>query len=236
MKNSIAIVITTYKRPDGQTKFLLDRNLTSLKNQTSKDFKVFLIGDKYEDVEEFNSFSTYFNEMYMENLPYAKEREQYLNNYNLWCSGGVNATNVGIEKSLSEDFKWVICMDHDDYFLPTHIEDINNMINLDESSVFVCSKSKHNNQQIIPNCNSKYYTPKGGDLIKSSACVNFSKINIRFRDVYLETNKPYPSDADFWDRLSSVINHNNYVSFCTNNVTCIHDEEGYTMTLKNLRN
>jgi hypothetical protein len=229
--NKIAIVISTYYRPDGRTKYLLERNLNSLKNQTNKNFKVFLIGDKYENLEEFNSFSNIIDNIYVENLEYAKEREKYTG-HKLWCSGGVNASNYGIKKALSDGYDWVINMDHDDYFLPTHIQDIKNKIT--DNSVFVCSKSNFKNISTLPNIDSQYYVPRACNLVKSSACVNFSKVNIFFRDVYEEEGRECPSDADFWDRLNYKIIENRYESFCTNKITCIHDEEGYSKS--NLNN
>ena len=45
----LAIRILTYQRKDGKTPFFLRRALESIKNQTYKDYKIFLIGDKYDD-------------------------------------------------------------------------------------------------------------------------------------------------------------------------------------------
>jgi hypothetical protein len=223
----IAIVISTYYRPDGKTKKFLERNLNSLKNQTNQNFKIFLIGDKYENEEEFKSFSSIIEDIYLENLDYAKERYKYKGRQ-LWCSGGVNAVNVGINKAISEGFNWIINMDHDDYFTSTHLQDIQDQIT--DNCIFVCSKSQHINRFVLPNIDSNNYVPIGENLIKSSACVDFSKIDITFRDVFEEEGKVYPSDADFWNRLNKIIINNKYESYCTNKITCIHDEEGYTLT------
>lgn len=223
--NKIAIIISTYYRPDGRTKHFLERALNSLNEQTNKNLKVFLIGDKYEDMNEFNSFSSIINDMYIENLSYAKERDKYKGR-ELWCSGGVNAINIGINKAKSEGYEWIINMDHDDYFLPSHIQDIQDRIT--DNCIFVCSKSNYKNIKVLPNIDELKYIPIGENLIKSSACVKFSKINITFRDVFEEEGRVYPSDADFWNRLGKIIINNNYESYCTNNITCVHDEEGYT--------
>jgi hypothetical protein len=52
------------------------------------------------------------------NLDHAKERDRYGSDPDLkvflWCSGGVHATNVGIQKALSEGFEYVCHLDHDD--------------------------------------------------------------------------------------------------------------------------
>lgn len=227
--NTIAIVIATYFRPDGNTKFYLDRALQSLAKQTNKNFKVFLIGDKYEHNIEFLSYENQPFNIDIENLPYAKEREKYFG-HQLWCAGGVNAVNYGIDKALSEGYEWIISMDHDDYFTESHLSDISQFIT-EENCVFVCSKAIHKNFITLPRVNSINYIPIGEQFVKSSACTNFKKISIRFRDVYAETGIAYASDADLWNRLNKTIIQNNYKSFCTNNITCHHDSEGYSKTL-----
>lgn len=226
---SIAIVIPTYYRPDGQTKYLLERALVSLQKQTDKNFKVFIIGDKYENVEELNLLSKLLEDTFLENLSYAKEREKY-SGYNLWCSGGVNAMNVGIDKALSDGYNWIITMDHDDYFEPNHIEEIRKFINYD-NSVFVCSKARIQNDKILPIIDSILFKPYPESQIKSSACVNYSVINLRYRDVLEDSGVAYPADADLFDRLNKLISKNKYNSYCTNKVTCVHDQEGYSKLL-----
>jgi GT2 family glycosyltransferase len=228
----IAIVIATYQRKDGKTKFYLERALNSLILQSSKNFKIFLIGDKYEDSEEFFEYSKLIENGYIENLSQAKERDKYVGK-KLWCSGGVNAMNHGINLAIKDGYNYIINLDHDDYFLPEHISDITKII-IEESPIFVCSKSTHFNS-VLPNISDESrkvnFIPKSSGLIKSSACIDFSRIDLRFRDVFEETGNVYPSDADFWNRLGKFISDNSFKSFCMNNLTCIHDTEGYSLTI-----
>ena len=44
-----AVTIATYQRKDGKTPQLLKRALDSVFNQTHQDFRVFIVGDNYED-------------------------------------------------------------------------------------------------------------------------------------------------------------------------------------------
>jgi hypothetical protein len=222
----IAIVTPTYYRPDGKTEYLLSRMLFNLMTQKYKNFKLYLIGDNYSDHDEFNKYSNYNIQMYTENLPYAEERNK-LKGYPLWCVGGVNAVNTGIKKALADGYEWIIILDHDDYLKSNHILDIFNEITL--NSVFVCSLSNVNSL-ILPTTKDKNFIPRGGELIKSSACVKFSKINMLFKNTINENGTVYPSDADFWDRLGKLIDEKKYDSFCTLKNTCIHEDEGYTIT------
>jgi glycosyltransferase involved in cell wall biosynthesis len=50
----LSIVIATYQRKDGSTPRLLTRALDSIFSQTYQNFKIYLIGDRYENNDEFN--------------------------------------------------------------------------------------------------------------------------------------------------------------------------------------
>jgi glycosyltransferase involved in cell wall biosynthesis len=210
----IAIVIPTYFRSDGRSGNFLRRALTSIKNQSHKDYKVFLIGDKYEKKQEFISISKSIIEkekIYYENLDYAKERDLYSEDpEKLWCSGGVNAINFGIEKALSEGYEYICHLDHDDYWLPNHLSSISSLlVQNPDKYVFVCSYCSYLGKQRVPyHSQPGEYYPVEGDLTHSSTCVNFSKINLRYRDVNAETGKPFPSDADLWIRISNYMKEN----------------------------
>ena len=75
--NKFAIVITTHKRKDESTKEKIKKALESLNNQTYKNWHLFLIGDRYEDEEEFQEITSFIKEEKITaiNLPYAAERD-----------------------------------------------------------------------------------------------------------------------------------------------------------------
>ena len=53
------IVISTYYRKDNTTKFYLTRALNSIFNRTYQNFKIYLIGDRYENEKEINEIVLY---------------------------------------------------------------------------------------------------------------------------------------------------------------------------------
>lgn len=233
---NFAIVISTYQRPDGRTPFYLNRLIDSIKNQTYQNYKIFLIGDKYENDIEFESFGRDIEDdkIYRENLPTAYEREKYFNEKHiLWTCGGVESNNHGFKIAESQGFKYLCPLDHDDWLEPTHLENFNKVI--DETNPhFLCSMSNHINGKVLPyvtekNLNEYFeFLPGAGGLIKSSVCYDIKRIPLRMRNVYEETGKAYPSDADLWNRMSELIKGDNLKSLCVNKITCNHLEEGYT--------
>jgi glycosyltransferase involved in cell wall biosynthesis len=228
----IGIVIPTYQKIDGTTPSLLARALKSIQRQTHTDYKVFLIGDKYENDNEFVQLATRIidtDKIYYENLVTAVEREKYpVGSHQLWCAGGVNATNWGIEKSTSEDINCICHLDHDDYWEPNHLEIINKVLE-ERDAAFVYTCSTHVNNKILPRVtlddSISISLPKQSALIHSSVCMDFNKIPIRYRDNFSEIGNPYPADADMWIRVNEYISNKNLNSFLIHSLTCNHPTE-----------
>jgi glycosyltransferase involved in cell wall biosynthesis len=228
----LSIVISTYQRKDGKTPFYLRRALDSIFSQTYQNFKIFLIGDKYEDNDEITSLvSEYDNtKLYFENLPYAKERDAH-RGFGLWSYGGVNAVNIGIDIALSNGFEYVCHLDHDDRWGEDHLMEISKCIESTQAD-WVCTKSKYLSDRVLPvvMCPEHYteFLPRGRSLIHSSVCMNFKTIPLKYRDILGETGHlGEPADADLWDRSREYIIKHNLKSYIINKLTCYHEEEGY---------
>jgi len=231
----LAVLIPTYQRSDGRTPFYLKRAIDSVMEQSHQDFKIFVIGDRYENNLEFKSILSQYDKekMFYVNLPFAKERDVYgTNKLALWNYGGVNANNVGVELILSKEYKYICHLDHDDYWMPTHLKAINNCIE-ETSADFVCTKSTYKDVGTLPQLytDKKFVkiSPRPETLIHSSTCINFETLNFRYRDLFTEKGIiGLPSDADMWLRTGAYVDIVPTVSaYMVNEVTCIHDEEGF---------
>lgn len=131
----IAVVTATYQRGDGNTPMVLKRAIESLKSQAHTDWKFFLIGDAYEDKDEFNSFSSLLpsKKIYTENLPISIEREKYPPGQDRWHVSGITPVNIGIQRALEQGFDYIALLDHDDIWYPDHLYLINKGIELTKS-------------------------------------------------------------------------------------------------------
>lgn len=224
---TLGIVIPTYQRNDGKTPFYLERALNSIKDQTNQNYHVYLIGDKYENDNEFINLATSTiqdNKITYINLPNAIEREKYINNkLALWNCGGANASNYGIDLAVSEGINYICRLDHDDWWEKNHLELISENLN---DNIFIATKSTYVNGRILPRNFSNPYYPQACNLIHSSTCIKFSEIPLRYRDMYEEEKRIYPSDADMWNRLSDYMVTNNKKGYLIDVITCNHVEEG----------
>jgi glycosyltransferase involved in cell wall biosynthesis len=224
------IIISIYKRPDGNSPAYLKRCILSILNQKYTDYKCFVIGDKYEgdDSEIRNLIPKNF---YYENRKEAPERQKYTGKI-LWHCGGLQSTLYGINLALNEGIDNLILLDYDDYWMSNHLY----FLNENFPFAWACTKSTY------PKQGREYLPIYKGDLkvvdmlpvykgvVKSSVCWNHSLIPLLPRNVYEEDKNPNePSDADLWLRMGKYIKENNLKSIFINELTCYHDTQGYAL-------
>lgn len=250
-----AVITATYQRANGSTPEVLTRAINSLKNQTHQDFKLFLIGDGYDDNKEFKSFSKLLSkkQIYLENLPFSPERTKYKNpSQELWACGGTSAINRGIDVALEQGFTHITLLDHDDIWYPSHLEWLNKALQV-TNSPFIITKGKytdsHNHTHIIPELH-RYddleinpnlyhelsegikaypFIPLQCRFMKLSVCMDMSRIPLRFRDSLEETGVIAAGDADMWNRIGELVRGGKLDRGIMVEVeTCSNFEEGYS--------
>jgi glycosyltransferase involved in cell wall biosynthesis len=232
----IAVVLNTYQKPNGKTPELLTRAINSIKNQTYKNWVLILVGDNYEDKKEFDLFERLVSDkskIMAQNLPFAPEREKYLNvnNTALWNCGGISARNYGIEIVKILGIEYYCNLDHDDYWAADHLENIINVIKANNKPAFIHTLSTYKQIDYFPttylpdgNVIEKLPVPAG--LIHSSTCININQLPFRYIDCFDKFNKIYPSDAYMWEVMSKEITDKNLKSLLIKKVTCFHETEG----------
>jgi glycosyltransferase involved in cell wall biosynthesis len=224
---NLAITMATYQRKDGKSPFYLKRAIDSVFAQKHGDFKLFVVGDRYEDDAEFRSIlSSYPGErLRCVNLTTAVEREKYQNNKEyLWNNGGVHAFNLAAAHALEEGFDYICHLDHDDYWTPNHLTLINEVIECTQAD-WMCTRTQHPTGVLPVHVSRDYlipFLPLPGGIIKSSTCYNYRTIPLCFRDA-----GDVPADYDLWKRMAVYIRDHDLVSYFINELTCIYEEGGY---------
>jgi glycosyltransferase involved in cell wall biosynthesis len=228
-----SILVPTYQRKDGSTPFYLKRCIDSIFNQDYKNFKIFIIGDRYENNEEFVSICESYDQtkIYYENLPVAAERDKYTDKWLIWKYGGTVAANYGIEKSIEMGYDYICHLDHDDEWEVNHLSSLKLAIEKTDA-LWLCTKSLYVHGLVYPRINGHDelipFYPMPESLIHSSVCMNFKEIPLRYRNVYEETGvSGLPGDGDLWLRVSEYLKSINKTGYLVNKITCKHLEEGY---------
>ena len=228
----IAIVCSTYYRPDNRSLFYLERAMRSVYNQTFKDYQVYLIGDDYANKGQFQKIANKYKVRSV-NLPESIERQKYaFGTYPLFCSGGLTPALKGIEMALADGYEYICHLDHDDWWEPSHLEYINHVIE-QYKPLFICTLATYYCGLLPsyePSGDVMQYVTYPGCCVLSSSCIRYSGTKLRFRDVFAETGKAYPADADLWQRLSDEVKIKD--GYIVTAVTCHHDEEAYSLKTK----
>jgi len=179
-----AVIIKTYRRKDGKTPFLLKRSIDSVMNQTHKDFKLFIIGDKYENDKEILKIIP--KNAYYENLPIAYERDKYTG-LRLWCCGGNKCNIHAHKKALAEGFDYICVLDHDEWWGKNHLSLFNENIPFAWACTSCATLPRIKTDKKIIR-----FLPKPGGVIGSSVCRNLKLLPLLPRICYEEIGKDIP--------------------------------------------
>lgn len=231
----IAVTIPTYRRLDNKTPFYLNRCLDSIFKQTYSDFKVFLVGDYYDNQAEWEGIvaGRQTKKMWSINLSTPGERDKYKDDkVALWCSGGTKACNYAIDKAIEEGYDYICHMDHDDWWADNHLQLINDCIETNGAD-FICTKSTYGKGKILLPLGEHRgdripFFPFPAGLVNSSSCYNYKTIPLRGEDTMETLGRPIPADAFLWERMYKYMVENQRTGFLINKLTCFHNEEGHT--------
>jgi len=234
---TLGVTIHTYQRADGQTPLLLLRAIQSITNQSYQNFKIFIVGDKYEDNTEFeaiiNGFVEIADKIVYENLHFAHERDKYLgvNNVALWNSGGANALNHANNLAKHHGITKVCHLDHDDVWLPNHLELIAKAIVEKNNPPFIHTLSQYVGNPVFPEMvvdgQVIEHYPAYCRLIHSSVYMDLEQLHLPYRDMYEIQGIIFPSDGDMWERIREKCTAENLKCYVIKAVTCIHENENY---------
>jgi len=193
------VVIATYYRKNGKSKFFVTRALEALKNQIYKNFKIILIGDKYTNESEFFEYSIIDSRIILHNMEKPGERDTYFGSQ-LWYNAGVTAMNRGIKEIENSNGEWYVHLDDDDYYTNDHLQILaDNIMQSHANFLFTQSQYRDINEK-FPYSEILYPIDDnnllaGGKLIHSAICFNIKELNSRY------TIGDYPADGRIYDHL-----------------------------------
>jgi glycosyltransferase involved in cell wall biosynthesis len=234
---TLGVTIHTYQRADGQTPHLLMRAIQSVANQSYQNYKIFIVGDKYEDNSEFedviNGFVEIADKIVCENLHFAHERDKYLgvNNTALWNCGGANALNHANNLAKAHGITKVCHLDHDDIWLPNHLQLIADAIVAKQNPAFIYTLSRYLHNPVFPQMivdeQVVEHYPAYCSLVHSSIYMDLDQVHLPYRDLWAEEGRYFPSDGDMWERVTAKCRVENLKSYVIRQVTCVHENENY---------
>jgi glycosyltransferase involved in cell wall biosynthesis len=230
-KIKFAIVMATYYRKAGTSRAFVERSIKSIRDQTYQNFKLFLIGDKYEHEEEFTSFKELLPSDKIEtvNLPIAWERENCKNRHSLWCVGGATAMNRGLDLAVEQGFTHYVHLDDDDYWHPFHLRNVAMGYTQFPEATFVCTSGVMVNHSILPAIKGLGY-----NNFNCAACSVFHsaygfRLDIhpyRYPTYVIGQKEPTtPADAVMLNLIGEACRRRDLKTLAIPLLTCLHDFE-----------
>jgi glycosyltransferase involved in cell wall biosynthesis len=216
------ILTVTYKRKDGKTPEMLKETIQSALNQSHDNWKIYLIGDDYEDDEELQDIIKMVpsDKIVFHNEELPGERLRF-KGQDLWYSGSNAAANVGLDMMKKDGIEWVTRLDHDDIWLKDHLKNFARAIGAHPELMFMSSaillrKFIHGNSNYIrPKVlekKSRPFTTNNITTLKdcwhSAICWNLKEFNnYKYRNVREQMltepvrDEPAGGDRDMIERL-----------------------------------
>jgi hypothetical protein len=168
-----------------------------------------------------------------ENLSFAHERDKYLGIHNvaLWNCGGANALNHANNLAKSYGITKACHLDHDDVWLPNHLELISKAISEKGNPAFIHTLSQYLSNPVFPQMvvdgQVVEHYPSYCNLIHSSVYYDLEQIHLPYRDMYEVSGIIFPSDGDMWNRIAEKSTAENLKCYVIREVTCVHENENY---------
>ena len=146
LNEPIAIYVPTFNIADNnrgrgkhiEWKKMLGDMIDSLKNQTYKNWKLFIVGDNFEpedDLKDFLKDKLKPSQYVFWNAPEPYERGK-VDPSVLRNSGGAGANNKAIDMARKEGYEFFAHIDHDDVWKPEHLESMMKAFQQDNDIAF----------------------------------------------------------------------------------------------------
>ena len=233
------VVVATYNRSNGKTPNYLRRCINSIINQTYTKWDLIVVGDKYEPEDELiilldelrSKLSTNNKIIYLKND--RPERDFIKNKGRLWNIAGAASMNMGLKYCRDNGYKYYCHIDDDDYWHIGHLENFYNIYSTYDNCIFSNSRSKYRLDD-HPNLSIPVYPnnllPRHAGMIHSSISFRSDIIPFNYYTTEKEGEIDTPSDGKILEQIRQfILNHNQYCSIFTGNLTCYHDIEGESM-------
>jgi glycosyltransferase involved in cell wall biosynthesis len=223
------ISMASYYRKNNKSKEYLTRALNCIKNQTADNWHIYLVGDKYENNEEFEEIikSSMITKITHINLDIAEERDNLQKDpFGLWNVGGSNAFNTANKMAYDDGCDFILHFDDDDIWHEKKIECLNYICSKYPDVYYIYHYSTYINGRILPNQKitdiSKIYhnnnnRPEKCNMIHSSACCSKQLTESFKYDGYRKdkTYYTYAGDQQLIDHINNMLqkDHNKYAIF-----------------------
>ena len=179
--NYFAVVIPTYNRKNGTTVQNIKNIVDFLSKQTYQNYHVFLVGDDYDNEEEFKYLISLFpqDKIYAHNNSISYRKDYFSKPVNKWCIGGVMALKHGVEKAKEYGYKYYLHLDDDDSWTHDKLQAHFQVLEEFPKADFIFHGSQYY-QGVLPQEHREYpleynnLRPAQANIVHSSNCLSLN--------------------------------------------------------------
>ena len=245
--NKFVVFFATYMRANNRTPNNIKNVVNMFKSQTYQNFDIVIIGDDYENNDEFEELMKLFPPeklVYYEN---RKESTRY-NTFNIaknrWSCGGFFAKKFGLEKCMELGYKYYFHLDDDDKWDSNHTQIIKDTIEQYPEVDFLYTKSRYCGG-VLPNTtvNKIAYNnlpPRSSNLVHSTTCMKIETLAPHILNLFNTRAKLIndikakrvaerqigPFDAWKWDTINNLIKKKSHKAIFIPTITCTKQNDG----------
>lgn len=173
------VCISTYRRENGTSPSNVRRALASVAAQSYDNWRVYLVGDRYDDDVEFEGFAELLprGKCVSKNLPVAAERDFLQRGERLWRIAGSNAFNEAMSMATEDGCDFVLHLDDDDWWAPARLERLAACARAFPEAIFMYNYSTYPGLKKLPReeVADVFYgnlAPRRGNMVHSTFCLH----------------------------------------------------------------
>lgn len=233
-----AVVTMTYRRPNGTSKKSLETLVECLNRQSYRNFCFFMMGDDYEDQEEFEEIASRFDQkrtacLHLQNVKPAWERSRCKIRRNLWAVGGVGTLNTGIHLAKEQGFLHYVHVDDDDIWHPHHLLALATVYTMFPETGAAFTWGALGDWILPPTgpIRPNNFVPNGKDAFHSTFSYRFDRVPVEYqtlKDGEEEVDMP-AADYEMLRAIGELVRSGKLVVTVTPLITCVRWSEGSSL-------
>jgi hypothetical protein len=212
--------------------------LNAILNQTATNWHLYLVGDKYENNDEFLACVESFpkDKITYVNLTSANERENITKKDDLWKVAGSNAYNHCHQMALDDGCTYLVHHDDDDFFIDKKIQILNYTLSLHPDPICIFHYSKHLGgvlprgecNEIKSSLENTYYLPNPCNVNHSALTIHKSvALSFKYDGFRPGKTKYECGDIQLLEYLrNTVFNDRKKYTVFVPLLLCVHDVQG----------
>lgn len=237
VKTQFFISMSTYRRRNGTTFASISQTIQKLLAQTYTNWKLYLVGDHYEDDEEFEKIVRLLppHKVRAHNMPFAWERDNPdkadSTTTSLWFVAGCGAINTSldlIEQDATGDSSEVIVhLDDDDLWTNNHLQVLAETYAQFPQAVCVFTRGTYPGNSLIPTISQTTTRLEPGNVVLRWKNVLHSALSYKHDCFGHLRYDPFgvEGDATMETKIRTIADSQGWQIICNPNITVYHENE-----------